>query len=167
MNTTLKGDQFEEAIFDIISKEIDEGRFYIRKDMCKIYKKKGYYSKDRDGNIVFDITIEVFLPNATDYSMLIVIECKNYNHPVPIDDAEEFFTKVQQIAGASNKAIIASVSAFQRGTQNFCKTKHIGHLRYFPNDGIRWELMRSPSTKLLLSLDQYEIEKAVCDYRVF
>ena len=42
-----------------------------------------------------------------------LIECKNYSHAVPVDYAEEFFAKVQQVAAANVKAVIASTASFQ------------------------------------------------------
>ena len=120
LNSSQKGDQLEKIIFDIFSEEIENDRFSVKKQYCRIFRRKGYYSKDREGNIVFDITIEIYMPGQTAYSMLIIIECKNYNHPVPVDDAEEFYGKVEQIAGGNGKAIIASTSAFQKSTHNYC-----------------------------------------------
>ena len=40
-------------------------------------------------------------------------------------------------------------------------------MRYFPDTGIRWELMRSPSTNNLISLKRYEIAAAITneDYK--
>jgi len=77
--------------------------------------------------------------------MVMLIDCKNYTHPVPVDDAEEFFTKVQQVAAANAKAVIASTASFQSGTRAFAKSKGIGLLRFFDSANFKWELRRSPS----------------------
>lgn len=99
-------------------------------------------------NIIFDISIEVFLPGQDSFSILVIFECKNYNHPVPVDDAEEFYAKIQQISGANVKGIIASTHSFQEGTVNFSKSKGIGLLRYYENADFKWILPRSPSSLL-------------------
>jgi Zn-dependent peptidase ImmA (M78 family) len=112
---------------------------------CKVFWKKGYYSRDRQAEIVFDVAIEVYLPGATEYSSLVLIECKNYGHPVPVNDAEEFFAKVQQVAAANAKAVIASTASFQSGARAFAKSKGMGLIRYFSPDNFKWELKRSPS----------------------
>src|SRR5436190_14670271 len=98
MNTNKKADALESTIFKLIKKEIGQGRFFVSLDKCKIFSKKGYYSKDREKNIIFDIAVEVYLPGYSAYSMLILIECKNYNHSVPVDDVEEFYSFVAGIA---------------------------------------------------------------------
>ncbi len=146
MKTTTKGNKLEEDIFQLMKGEISSGRFIVKNENCKIYLKKGYYSKDRQKNIIFDVSIEVYLPGQSTYSILILIECKNYNHAVPVDDAEEFFAKIQQISGANTKGILASTNSFQEGTLNFSKSKGIGLLRYFNQSDFKWLLTRSPST---------------------
>jgi hypothetical protein len=75
----------------------------------------------------------------------VLIECKNYTHPVTVDDVEEFFTKVQQVASAKAKAVLASTASFQSGAREFARAKGIGLLRYFNQKNCKWELMRSPS----------------------
>ena len=145
MNTTQKGDKLETIIYEYLSGLISNNLFWAKKESCKIYLKKGYHSKDRNGKIVFDVAIEVFLPKQSTYSLLILIECKNYRTPVPVDDAEEFYAKIQQISGANIKGIIASSNSFQKGTINFAKSKGIGLLRYFNRSEAKWILTRSPS----------------------
>jgi Zn-dependent peptidase ImmA (M78 family) len=145
MNTTAKGDKFEEQIYGLLCNLISQDKFLFKMDHCKLFRKKGYYSKDRGKDIIFDISIEVFLPAQDTFSLLFLVECKNYNHPVPVDDVEEFFSKIQQVSGANNKGIIAATNAFQEGTFNFSKSKGIGLLRYYDKSDFKWELTRSPS----------------------
>jgi Zn-dependent peptidase ImmA (M78 family) len=146
MNSTAVGNQLEGAIFKLFQSEIEADRFLAKKGNCKLLLKKGYYSRDRKTEIIFDLSIEIFLPGARDFSVLIVIECKNYaNHSVPVDDIEEFFAKVQQVGAANSKAIIVSTAAFQSGALEYARAKGIGLLRYFGPEKFKWELYRSPS----------------------
>lgn len=146
MDTTKKGDKLEDKIFELFKDDISKGRFWAKKECCKIYKKKGYYSKDRKKNIIFDVSIEIFLPSQKTYSSLVLIECKNYNHKVPVDDVEEFFMKAQQISGGNIKTIVVSTNAFQEGTFNFSESKGVGLLRYYDRRNLDWILTRSPSS---------------------
>lgn len=158
MNTVEKGDKLEQVIYDVFSEDIANGRFWANKDCCKIFIKKGYYSKDREKNIIFDISIEIYLPGQVNYSVLVLIECKNYNHKVPVDDVEEFYAKTQQISGANIKAIIASTNSFQDGTFKYSRSKGIGLLRYFSEEKREWVLTRSPS--IINGKSKEETEKA-------
>ena len=153
MNTVEKGDKLEKIIFDIFSDDINNDRFWARKDCCKIFSQKGYYSKDREKDIIFDVSIEIYLPGEKSYSMLVLIECKNYNHRVPVDDVEEFYAKTQQVSGANIKAILASTNSYQEGAFKFSRSKGIGLLRYFSEDRREWILARSAVSTIGKSKD--------------
>ena len=143
MNTVAKGDRFEAIIREFIEEEIDNDRLYVNKKYCSIFSKKGYYSKDRGKNIVFDVSIENRLPDQEGISLLCLIECKSYSRPVQVDDVEEFFSKIQQVSGANIKGIIASTNSFQESAVNFARSKGIGLLRYCSRDDMKWILPRS------------------------
>jgi Zn-dependent peptidase ImmA (M78 family) len=144
LSTYAKGDRFEEQVFEFLSREINEGRFYaFRPECCKIFRKKGYYSRDREDFIIFDISVEVFLPGFETPSLLVLIECKNYSGKVPVGDIEEFGSKISQVAGFNAKGIFASASAFQSGTFNIARNRGFGVLRYFDQSEFRWELPRA------------------------
>ncbi|MBY8972737.1 ImmA/IrrE family metallo-endopeptidase [Pseudomonas sp. P867] len=144
LSTYAKGDRFEELVFEFLSREINEGRFYFfRPECCNIFRKKGYYSRDREDFIVFDISVEVFLPGFEIPSLLVLIECKNYSGKVPVGDIEEFGSKINQVAGFNAKGIFASASAFQSGTFNIARNRGFGVLRYFDQSEFRWELPRA------------------------
>lgn len=145
MSTSGKGDELEIAIFKLLQAEIEEDRFFAKKSCCRIFRKKGYYSRDRQSNIVFDISIEISFPGAGDYSMLFLVECKNYGHRVPVDDVEEFFTKVEQVGAANTKAVVVTSAAYQAGALAFAKSKRMGLARYFPPNELKWDLRRSAS----------------------
>ena len=139
------GDSLEIAIRDLLESEIAAGRFWAKRANCKIFRKKGYYSKDRASKIVFDVSIEVYLPKATEYSMLVLVECKNHKRTVEVGEVEEFYAKVQQVAAAGGKAVVASTASFDRGSQAFAKSKGMGLIRYFDSSNFKWELRRSSS----------------------
>ncbi|MBH8386728.1 hypothetical protein I8R13_19535 [Acinetobacter baumannii] len=50
--------------------------------------------------MIFDVAIEVFLFDQKEPYLVILIECKNYEKNVPVDDIEEFSTKVSQVGKA-------------------------------------------------------------------
>jgi len=156
MDTTKKGDKLEDQAFDVFESQIAEDCFFSRREFCKIFRKKGYYSKDRGKNIIFDISIEVTLPGQDRFSLLFLIECKNYGHSVPVDDVEEFFAKIQQISGANAKGIVVSTNSFQGSAFKFARSKGIGLLRYFSKEKLEWILARSPSSMASSSLASSE-----------
>lgn len=140
-----KGNALEDQIYHFFSSEIAAHRLFAKPSCCKIRKKPRYYSRDRNNEIEFDVSIEIYLPGMSDFSFVVLIECKNYNKSVPVNDVEEFFCKVQQVAAANSKSIVASKGAFQASTLEFAKSKKIGLLRCFDQSNCKWDLLRSPS----------------------
>ena len=148
MDTTKKGDKLEEQVFSVFDNQIVEDCFFSKREYSKIFRKKGYFSKDREKDIIFDVSIEVTIPGQDCFSLLFLIECKNYSHSVPVDDVEEFFAKIQQVSGANAKGIIVSTNSFQDGARKYAKSKGIGLLRYFNKENLEWILARSPSSMI-------------------
>ena len=169
MNTVQKGDVLEAAIYDLIKAEIEDGKFLFRSECCQVFRRKGYHSRDRKSKIVFDVSVEVFLPRSKRHSLLVLIECKNLGRAVTVDEVEEFFTKSQQVGAANSKAIMVSSSGFQRGGYNFAKSKGVGLARYFEPSNLKWELRRSASASYLGNggSEEIDFEEALTqeDYR--
>lgn len=147
-STTKKGDDFEAKMYALFAAELKAGALGLNPDWSTIFRKKGYYSKDRGSDIIFDISIEVTRPGANGYMFVCFIECKDYGKAIPVDDVEEFWAKVSQVSGVNAKAIFATTSAFQQSARRVAASKGMGVLRSFPDATFKWELQRSPSASL-------------------
>lgn len=147
MNTTKKGNKFEKKVYSHLKHELDKGFLHVSGKNSIICRKKKYYSRDRDSDIVTDISIETYIRGAKDYSLLTVIECKDYAHNVPVDDIEEFHSKVQQISGLKTKAIFVTTAALQKGALKYAQSKGIAVIRFLPDDQVRHVLycLRRPT----------------------
>ena len=147
-SSTRKGGDFEAKMYAFFETELKEGRLGINPAWSEIFRKKGYYSKDRSGDIVFDISIEVTRPGAAGYMYVFFIECKDYGKAIPVDDVEEFWAKVTQVSGLNAKAIFSTTAAFQQSALRVAASKGMGVLRYFSDATFKWELQRSPAASL-------------------
>lgn len=123
MNTTEKGDVFEGRAAKIIKDALDAGKLGIYANQCKVFAKKAYYSKDRESDIIFDLAIEVWPPGATNFTLLFLVECKNYSHRVPVNDVEEFHDKIRQVSGVNVKGIFITNNDFQEGAFRYARSK--------------------------------------------
>lgn len=123
-NTVEKGDDFELRSLGIIQKVIEEEQLGHLSKHLRVYTKndKGYYSSKRKKEIKFDITIEVWPPGAERFALIYIIECKNNSKRVPVDDIEEFHSKVQQVSGVNVKAIFISNAPLQEGGYNIAES---------------------------------------------
>ncbi|MFK7983325.1 MAG: restriction endonuclease [Saprospiraceae bacterium] len=136
INTTKKGDRFENKVYHLIHTALSTGQLGLIATQCKVFTKKGYYSREREGEIKFDLTIELWPPNSKNYSLLYVIECKNYNHKIPVDDVEEFYAKIDQVSGANRKGIFITNNSFQKGGYNYAKNKGIMLIEVLSDDSL-------------------------------
>jgi Zn-dependent peptidase ImmA (M78 family) len=126
MSTVAKGDLFENKSYQIITDAINNGELGILPAVAKVNRKPKYYSKDREKYIIFDLSIEIWLKNAKKYSILYLIECKSSsNKNVPVDDVEEFYTKIKQVSDTNVKGIMITDKSFQEGGFTFAKNKGI------------------------------------------
>lgn len=125
MNTTEKGDLFEERGYEIIKDAINKGQLGVIETQCKVFRKKGYFSRDRESDIIFDLTIEVWPPNSERFVLLYIIECKNYGSKIPVDDVEEFYAKIIQVSGLNVKGVFIANNKFQKGAFKYAASKGI------------------------------------------
>ena len=130
INTVAKGDAFEDVVYAHIYQLLDADNFIVPGKLSKIHRKKGYYSESRKGNIIVDISIETILPGANTYSILTIIECKDYESKVSIDNLEEFVSKIDQIAGKNTKGIFCTTSGFSETCINYAKAKGLWLIVY-------------------------------------
>ncbi|MBD2784202.1 ImmA/IrrE family metallo-endopeptidase [Xenorhabdus sp. DI] len=154
MNTIKKGNEFEDEVFKFIQDYINSGNTWLNPNYCTFHQKKGYYSKERESDIIVDISIECFLKDKNKYSQLIIIECKNYSKSIPVDDIEEFNSKLKQITGVNVKGMFFSKSSYQKGAYNVAKNTGMALIRMLPNSQIEWILERKP-----ISSDKLERQK--------
>lgn len=68
------------------------------------------------------------------YDHLTVVECKNYETPVPVEKVEAFITKSQDVH--ANVAVLASSSGFQAGAKDVALRHNITLLHVAPSDDV-------------------------------
>lgn len=125
MNTVLKGNQFEDKVFDLLQNEVEKGTIPLLLQCCKFQRKPKYYSRDREKPIEFDLSIEVTPIGAENYQLLYIAECKNYSGKISIDNVEEFVEKVNQVSGKNVKAVFVFSGELQSGVQTYAKNKGV------------------------------------------
>ena len=69
--TKNTGIKFENEVYETVKKLVESNDFLISNPNVKIYKKKPYYSKDRDSNIICDVTVEKYMGNPDEEKELL------------------------------------------------------------------------------------------------
>jgi len=160
MNTVLKGNKFEENSYSLIKNAIEKDEFGISPKHSRVFMKKGYFSPLRNSNITFDLSIEIWLPNAEKYSILYLIECKDYtNKKVPVDDVEEFITKINGVAGLGHcvKGVMISNNSFQVGAIEIAKRAGLMLIEVTSEDELKIRLHKTER----IDIEKYENDKEI------
>ena len=147
-STVARGSAFEDMVFSYLSDELREGRLGFHDANSRIRGSPKYYSADRGSDISFDLSIEVSMSGSESVSYLVLVECKDYSGSVPVDDLEEFNSKVVQVSGLNVKAIFISTAPLQAGALNYARSRKIAVARYFHGEGCKWELRRRVSSSV-------------------
>lgn len=147
-----RGDSFENKTYELLKTLLINDEFYVPGKKSKVFRKKRYYSDKRKSDIIFDISIETYLNDSGNYSLLTLIECKNYQSPVPINDIEEFDSKIRQISEHNTKGIIITNNSFQSGATSFAFSTGIGLARVTDNDKFEWLIHRKINGNLQITM---------------
>lgn len=83
-----------------------------------------------------DISLEFWLPGADQWSILWIIECKDYAGSIPVDDVEEFKAKLDQISGANRKGMLVVSGALQPSAFNYARSNGIAVARPLPREHV-------------------------------
>ncbi|NDV84196.1 ImmA/IrrE family metallo-endopeptidase [Bacteroides sp. 51] len=145
LSTKQKGDKLEEEVYSLLQGLLASDDYLANSKFCQIFKQKAYYSKDRDSNIIVDVSIEVTYPDANHYSVLHVYECKNYKGKVSIDNIEEFASKLSQIAGYNVKGTMITTSAYSQQGLTYARSKGIALARISSDSSLVYDIHRKNS----------------------
>lgn len=136
-------------MYDLTVTITSKNKFMVSNPNVRIKRKPRYYSKDREAEIEFDVSVEKYLVDPDENkdikpSIIIVIECKDYLKGIPVDDMEEFHAKLQQIGADSTKGMVITKNGFfQKSALLYAKSKGIALARIIPDTQIQYTLFYS------------------------
>lgn len=174
MNTTAKGTEFEDRVYNYLNSLLEKDELnFAPKKYSKIFKHKKY-STDTSRKIEFDITIETYNPlsDENNWSSLVVIECKSYNKKVDIGDFDEFEAKLKNVSGSAVKGILITTKGFPKNLIEKAKKEHIA-LVVLSEENTRWivcrDINREPEDMMpiLLGDSKAGIQPVVFDNGIF
>jgi Zn-dependent peptidase ImmA (M78 family) len=151
-NTVEKGDKLEDQVYNIVKKLLANDEFYLPGKRSRPFLKKAYKSVLTGNDIVIDVAIETYMPDMDTYSLLTVIECKNYEKNIPVEKIRIFSDVINQIG--AHKGIIMSRKGFAKGIKDEAKPKKIGLCVINENDELDWI-----NTRLDKKHQQYDTDK--------
>ncbi|MHC1550269.1 ImmA/IrrE family metallo-endopeptidase [Phyllobacterium sp. K27] len=136
MNSTQKGDNLEDAFYQYLLDQQRRGELVYGlnpPDNCKIFKKKGYYCKERAADIQFDVVIEIYRLGSSNPSLYVIFECKNYEGSIPETCVTDFSDKLGRIFKHAVKGVLVVSSRLQSGAENVARSRSMGIVKYDEN----------------------------------
>ena len=139
------GKDFEKEVYRTITALLEKGELGLLPDSCKVFIGKRYYSKDREADIITDVSVEMYLAGSSVPALTWIWECKDYGRAVSVDKVEEFHAKLQQISiGKTKGTMITSDGAFQKGALKYAASRGISLARLMPQEQVRWIMQEMP-----------------------
>ena len=132
----VAGKTFELFVRDFIQDMLRDGKLGLDPNHAKVLLNPKYYSRVRKKDVVFDVSLEVCRPRVEDPFFVWIWECKDYSYPVPVDDIEEFHTKLEGIGLHRTKGTVAATHDFQESAITVAREYGIGLVRQLPDNSI-------------------------------
>jgi len=131
-----KGRAFELEVYHSLTATLANRELGLDPSLCKVFHRKAYYSKDRQKEIIADIAIEIYVLGQSKPSIVWIWECKDYSGSIPVDDVEEFHSKLEQLGADNTKGTIICRGTLQKAALNYAISKRIGVARLLPDSRI-------------------------------
>ncbi|OJY67810.1 ImmA/IrrE family metallo-endopeptidase [Rhizobium sp. 60-20] len=133
MNSAEKGDELEDAFFDYLVEQQRRGELVYDlypSNRCEIFKKKGYFCRERGANVQFDVVIEVYREGRAEPFSYVVFECKNYQGGIPETCVTDFSDKLGRVFRHSAKGVLVVSSRLQSGADSLARSRSLGIVKY-------------------------------------
>jgi hypothetical protein len=139
------GSSLENKVFDLVRKMLDAGELPYQPEMCRLYRRKSYFSPDRRGKVNFEDVLEVFVKDNvagadTDAqpTHVIFFECKDTGRNVEVGEVDEVVGRLKVSFGFSMKAYVVTRKGFSRGALETARSNGIGLLKIMPDDKVEF-----------------------------
>lgn len=131
---TKTGKSFELKVRDYLQGQVEGGSLGIDPKHVKVRHRPKYYSQKRKADITFDVSLEFYRQGTDEPYLIWIWECKDCE--VPVDDIEEFDSKLRQLQGHKVKGSMATSRNFQRGVLHSAPNFGVGLTRFVPDGSI-------------------------------
>lgn len=137
-----KGEVFEDRVYRILERALQDNELPWQSALCRLHRRKSYYSPDRESGVNFENVIEVFVPETIEVenaqpSTVAIFECKDHGRNVEVGELDEVRGRVAPSYGFAIKAYVVTEKGFARGCITTAKNSGIGLIKIVPDDKIK------------------------------
>lgn len=137
MNTTAIGDKFEDRVFSLLPRMIEENDIPVP-SVHKFFRKKKYKAGEMIVNS--DISIEVFSKSHPDKpTQIIIIECKNLGNRLDVSDYQEWMGKIHFMRQSGIKVYFATRNGFPKSVRRSAEKNGFGLIVFSDNE--EWDIL--------------------------
>lgn len=136
MNTSEKGNMLEDKFYEYLVGQQSRHDLVFGAyppNLCKIFKKRKYYCKEREADVEFDVVIELYRQDSSCMHLAVVFECKNHVSDIAEIHVNDFSNKLGRVFKHGAKGVIVVSSRLQSGAANVAKNGKIGIVKYDEN----------------------------------
>ena len=130
------GEALEQEVKELLEDHIKQGDLGVNAQLVKVFLHKGYWSRVRGKPITMDVSLELYRRGAGEPYLVWIWECKDYHDRVPVDDVEEFHTKLEQIGLHKTKGTIVCRNGFQESAVRVAEAYGISLARILPDGSV-------------------------------
>jgi len=133
VNSTLKGDELEEAFYQYLIAQKERGELIFDAyppENCKILRRQEYFCSERGANVEFDVVIEFYRRGSSTPHSYIVFECKNYDGNIPEIHVNDFSLKLSRIFRHAAKGVLVISSRLQSGAEHVARHSKMGIVKF-------------------------------------
>ena len=136
VSTVNKGNKLEDKFHEYLLSQQRRRDFVFGAyppELCVIHKKKKYYCREREGDVEFDVVIELYRKGSSTLHLAVVFECKNHDGNIQGIHVNDFSAKLSSIFKHAAKGVMVVSSQLQSGAANVAKNSKIGIVKYDQN----------------------------------
>ncbi len=133
LNSISKGNELEDQLYKYLLDQQEEGGLVFDThpaDLCKIFKKKKYFSRVRNADVEFDVVMEIYRRDRKAPYLHVIFECKNYKNAVPESAIRILSHQLEDIFKHSAKGVIVVSSRLQSGAEQLARNSGISIIKY-------------------------------------
>jgi hypothetical protein len=131
------GMALEEEVFRLLQRMLENDDLPYQKELCRLHRRRSYFSADRKANVNFENVIEVFTRDSVDApeakpTHVAFFECKDHGRSVEVGRIDEVVGRLNASFGLSMKAYVVTRRSFSSGALQTANSKGIGLIKLMP-----------------------------------
>lgn len=141
MNTTSKGNELENQVYEWLSERLD-----IHGRLVRLHRHKVYHcanGRDIDVDVSIDVYASQEFMDEDRPTQTYIYECKNLSHTLDIADFDEWRGKLDDLGKTGHKLYIVCRKGFSKQTIKYAEGERVGLIKFPYDSEVKYVLPRT------------------------